>query len=185
MVTFGTKVFKYVNFPALVVVHRNHRVATVTYINNLIHFMTLWLFFDFKIWKIHAAYLWETPIASRSVIICAYSTRKFPSFGICALLPERLPLNTFRTVMIPNNHDDKLNIYVLSQNNIDYYNKFFESWLLQVKILTFITWNLYLLSWNISWGKLKAINCDFDNSKYPIINSRSKFWYTNFKFWIN
>ena len=25
--------------------------------------------------------------------------------------------------MIPNNHDDKLNIYVLSQNNIDYYNK--------------------------------------------------------------
>ena len=37
MVTLGTKVFKCVNLPALVVVHRNHRVATVTYINNLSH----------------------------------------------------------------------------------------------------------------------------------------------------
>ena len=51
MVTLGTKVFKCVNLPALVVVHRNHRVATVTYINNLSYFKTICLFFDFKIWK--------------------------------------------------------------------------------------------------------------------------------------
>ena len=84
------------------------------------------------------------------------------------------------------NHDDVKHLCV-SQNNIDHYNstffftfitQHFESWLLQVKILTFITWNLDLLSWNISWGKLKALNCDFDNSKYPIINSKSKFWIT-------
>ena len=45
MVTLGTKLFKCVNLSALVVVHRNHRVATVTYINNLSHFKTICLFF--------------------------------------------------------------------------------------------------------------------------------------------
>ena len=79
-----------------------------------------------------------------------------------------------------------LNIYVclkiistiIIQLFFTFITQHFESWLLQVKISTFITWNLDLVSWNISWGKLKALNGDFDNSKYPIINSKSKFWIT-------
>ena len=72
--------------------------------------------------------------------------------------------------MIPYNHDNKLSIYVclniiltiITQHFYTFITQNSESWLLQVKISTFITWNLDLLSWNISWCKLKTLNCDFE-----------------------